>query len=193
MVFMQRGSEKTVVGFTEGEVEGWVGSVFLGSGRREGGGRLRMWGCGLGRSGGGSSVDRLNVAKQCLKIQFSMEFDNRGGPVEAGEHGRKSPAEGCNVRRGGETNEAGEGGGGKERGGSNSVKMRGEEKEENYNFDLESSHRPAHLRGEAGRYRKKKEVGGAQLKVYKDRLREQKGETCAKPAKLALVMKQVFN
>ena len=31
------------------------------------------------------------------------------------------------------------------------------------------------------------------MKVYKDRLREQKGETCAKPAKLALVMKQVFS
>ena len=29
--------------------------------------------------------------------------------------------------------------------------------------------------------------------MYKDRLREQKGETCAKPAKLALVMKHVFN
>ena len=159
MLFMQRGSEKTVVGFTEGEVEGWVGSVFLGSGRREGGGRLRMWGCGLGRSGGGSSVDRLNVAKQCLKIQFSMEFDNRGGPVEAGEHGRKSPAEGCNVRRGGETNEAGEGGGGKERGGSNSVKMRGEEKEENYNFDLEEQSPSCSPEGGSGAFQKTNEGG----------------------------------
>ena len=114
---MQRGSEKTVVGFTEGEVEGWVGSVFLGSGRREGGGRLRMWGCGLGRSGGGSSVDRLNVAKQCLKIQFSMEFDNRGGPVEAGEHGRNSPAEGGDVRQGEGTNEVRGRGGFRKRGG----------------------------------------------------------------------------